>query len=264
MAARAPASDDEAPTGADGAAPAGTAAGGAITDPRVLERLAVFRDELLLWNQRFNLTAIADADGVDRRLVGDALRLLPALDGIAEEAGSGGRLVRLVDVGSGAGFPGLALKIARPDLDVTLVEATGKKVDFLRHAIETLGLEGAEAVHARAEDLGQDGRYRGRYDVATARAVAALPVLMELCVPLLRIGGQALFPKGADLGTEFAEGEMAAALVGARIERAELLPGEAGEPVTRLVIAAKIGETPARYPRRPGLPAKQPLGRDQT
>ena len=153
------------------------------------------------------------------------------------------------------------LKIARPNLDVTLIEATGKKVAFLRHAIATLGLEGVEALHGRAEELGRDPRYRGRYDLATARAVASLPVLLEICLPFLRVGGRALFPKGAALGTELAEGERAAALVGGRIERAELLPGGADEPVTRLVIAAKIRETPNRFPRRSGVPAKEPLGR---
>ncbi|HEY7032529.1 MAG TPA: 16S rRNA (guanine(527)-N(7))-methyltransferase RsmG [Thermomicrobiales bacterium] len=229
----------------------GAASGG--VDETARERLAVYRDALLEWNERFNLTAVKDPDGVDRRLIGDALRLLPAIDGFGA--------ARLVDVGTGAGLPGLVLKIARPDLDVTLIEATGKKVAFLRHAIAMLGLEGVEALHGRAEELGRDPRYRGRYDLATARAVAALPVLVELCLPFLRVGGRALFPKGPELGTEFAEGERAAALVGGRIESAEVLPIGAGEPVTRLVIAAKIRETPYRFPRRSGVPAKEPLGR---
>jgi 16S rRNA (guanine527-N7)-methyltransferase len=219
----------------------------------VRERLRVYRDELLIWNRKVNLTAVTEPEGVDRRLIGDALRLLPAVD----EFGAS----RLVDVGAGAGFPGLVVKIARPRIDVTLVEATGKKVAFLRHVIGLLRLEGVEAVHGRAEELGRDARYRERYDLATARAVAALPVLMELCLPFLRIGGRALFPKGAQLGTELAEGDRAAAIVGGRIERADLLPGGEGEPVTRLVIAAKIGKTPNRFPRRSGVPAKEPLGR---
>jgi 16S rRNA (guanine527-N7)-methyltransferase len=226
-------------------------------DAGARERLAVYRDELLVWNQRFNLTAVTEPEGVDRRLIGDSLRLLPVVDGFVVEAAG----VRLVDVGSGAGFPGLVIKIARPNIDVTLIEATGKKVAFLRHAIEVLGLEGIEALHGRAEELGQDRQYRGRYDLATARAVAALPVLVELCLPLLRVGGRALFPKGAELGTELAEGERAAAMVGGRIEKADVLPGGEDEPVTRLVIAAKIGETPNRFPRRSGVPAKEPLGR---
>lgn len=222
-------------------------------DEGVRERLTVYRDELLAWNRRVNLTAVTEPAGVDRRLIGDALRLLPVVDGLGP--------ARLVDVGSGAGLPGLVIKIARPAIDVTLIEATGKKVTFLRHAIALLGLEGAEAVHGRAEELGRDPRYRGRFDLATARAVAALPVLMELCLPLLRVGGRALFPKGAELGTELAEGEWAAALVGGRIEQADLLADGEDETVTRLVIAAKIRETPNRFPRRSGIPAKEPLGR---
>jgi 16S rRNA (guanine527-N7)-methyltransferase len=259
MAARPPAVD----AGAASAAPAGRPVLDALP-PAVRARLATYRDELLLWNRRGNLTAIAGADAVDRRLIGDSLRLLPALDAAVEATGAGRRGVQLVDVGTGAGFPGLALKIARPDLDVTLVEATGKKVAFLRHVIALLGLEGVEALHARAEDIGRDGRYRGRYDLATARAVAALPALLELCLPLLRTGGRALFPKGADLGTELAEGNRAAALLGGRIDEAALLPGESDEPVTRLVIAVKIAETPTRFPRRSGVPAKEPLGRALT
>jgi 16S rRNA (guanine527-N7)-methyltransferase len=232
-------------------------------DFRARERLRTFRDLLLEWNTRVNLTAITDPAGVDRRLFGDALRLLPAVDGFMNELGSRGVAASrsLVDVGTGAGVPGLVLKIVRPDLDVTLIEATGKKVAFLEAAIAALGLEGIEALHARAEDVGRDVRYRGRFDLATARAVAALPVLLELCIPLLRVGGRALFPKGTALGTELAEGKRAAALVGARIVSADLLPGDEDEPVTRLVIADKIGETPNRYPRRSGVPAKEPLGR---
>jgi 16S rRNA (guanine527-N7)-methyltransferase len=222
-------------------------------DDGVRKQLAVYRDELLRWNERVNLTAVRDPEGVDRRLIGDALRLLPFVD-----ATDG---ARLVDVGTGAGLPGLVVKIARPKIDVTLIEATGKKVAFLRHVIGILGLERVEALHGRAEELGRDPEHRGRYDLATARAVAALPTLVELCLPFLRVEGRALFPKGADLGTELAEGERAAALVGGRIETTEELPGDAGEPVTRLVIAAKIRQTPNRFPRRSGIPAKEPLGR---
>jgi 16S rRNA (guanine527-N7)-methyltransferase len=237
-------------------------------EPGVRGRLGVYRDLLLEWNGRFNLTAVTEPGEVDRRLVGDALRLLPEVDAYLDDSRTRGaqRVPEesrrsLVDVGSGGGVPGLVVAICRPGLDVTLVEATGKKVAFLRHAIAALGLERVEAIHGRAEELGRDDRYRARYDLATARAVASLPALLELCVPLLRVGGRALFPKGADLGTELAEGERAAALVGARIVRAEALPTGPGETVTRLVIADKIGETPTRYPRRSGIPAKEPLGR---
>ena len=156
------------------------------------------------------------------------------------------------------------LKIARPALDVTLVEATAKKVHFLRHVIAELGLDGVSAIHARAEELGRDPAHRARYDLATARAVAALPALLELCVPLLRVGGHALFPKSATLDAELADGERAAPLVGARILSHDLLPAQEDDLVTRLVIAIKIAQTPSRYPRRSGISAKELLGRAQT
>jgi 16S rRNA (guanine527-N7)-methyltransferase len=225
---------------------------GLSLDAGALGRFAAYRDLLLRWNDRFNLTAIAEPDEVDRRLILDALLMLPAIDA----ATAGIATPRRIDVGSGAGFPGLALKIARPNLVVTLVEATGKKVWFLRACVEELGLERVEARHARAEDLGHDPAYRGRFDLATARAVATLPALLELCMPFLRSGGRAFFPKGLNIAAELEAGRRAAPLVGARLAGAELLPGGR----TTLVVAEKVAPTPARLPRRPGLPSREPLG----
>ena len=219
-------------------------------------RLRLYRRLLAAWNDRFNLTAVTDPAEMDRRLFLDALRLVPALDEAARPPTGRRGAVRLVDIGSGAGFPGLVLKVARPALDVTLVEATGKKVDFLRHVVAELGLAGVEAIHARAEDLGRDPAYRGAHDVATARAVASLPALLEIATPLLRVGGWGLFPKGLDLDAELAAGERAGRLVGTTIRRAARL----GEAATRLVVVEKTAPTPARYPRRAGLPAREPLG----
>jgi 16S rRNA (guanine527-N7)-methyltransferase len=219
-------------------------------------QVVAYRDLLLEWNQRFNLTAITDPELVERRLFADAWRMLPAIDAVTS-----GRLARLIDVGSGAGFPGLALKIARPEIDVTLLEATAKKVAFLRHVVKTLGLEGVEAIHGRAEDLGHDPARREGFDLATARAVASLPALIELCTPFLKAGGHAFFPKSEQLDQELQEGEKAAQILGVHMLSAELLPALEGEQVTRLVIAAKIGRTPPQYPRRAGVPAREPLGR---
>jgi 16S rRNA (guanine527-N7)-methyltransferase len=224
--------------------------------PNQQAQVVTYRDLLLEWNKRFNLTAITDPELVERRLFLDAWRMLPAID----EA-TGGEPARLIDVGSGAGFPGLALKIARPALDITLLEATGKKVGFLQHVIDALGLDGVEAEHGRAEELAHDPSRRERYDLAPARAVASLPALIELCTPFLRVGGRALFPKSEDLGTELREGTKAAEEVGVTIVSADLLPVIEGEQVTRLVIVDRMVRTPPRYPRRAGLPAREPLGR---
>jgi 16S rRNA (guanine527-N7)-methyltransferase len=235
--------------------PADAFSAGPLT-PRQEAQVVAYRDLLLEWNQRFNLTAITDPDLVERRLFADAWRMLPAIDAVTY-----GQPARLIDVGSGAGFPGLALKIARPALDVTLLEATAKKVTFLRHVVETLGLEGVEAIHDRAEEFGHDPGRRERYDLATARAVASLPALIELCTPFLKIGGHALFPKSEQLDQELQEGKKAAQMLGVRMLSADLVPAIEGEQVTRLVIAAKIRRTPPQYPRRAGVPAREPLGR---
>jgi 16S rRNA (guanine527-N7)-methyltransferase len=232
-----------------------------LVDPTVVERLAIYRDDLLHWNQRFNLTAITEPDAVDRRLIGDALRLLPAVDEIVQRLGEQGGPTRLIDVGTGAGLPGLVIKIARPHLDVTLLDATAKKISFLQHMIETLSLDGVQAIQGRAEELGHDRRFRGQFDLVTARAVASLPALMELCLPLVKLGGWAVFPKGAEIDDELAEAERANRILGGRIDSARTLEYVQDAPVTRVVIVAKIHETPNRFPRRSGLPAKEPLGR---
>jgi 16S rRNA (guanine527-N7)-methyltransferase len=234
-------------------------------------QLRLFRDLLLRWNQRFNLTAITDPGEIDRKLIGDALAMLPAIDDAIDARRAAARrqqaeletasAARLVDIGSGAGFPGIVMSIARPELEVVLVEATGKKAGFLEHAILELGLTNTKAIHGRAEELARQPRHRARYQIATARAVAALPVLMELCVPFLEPGGHALFPKGGSIESELAAGQRAAALVGARIVSDAVVPSGGGETVTRLIIAVKIEATPDRYPRRSGIPAKEPLGR---
>jgi 16S rRNA (guanine527-N7)-methyltransferase len=223
-----------------------------------VRRLTRYRDLLLEWNQRFNLTAMKSAAEIDRWLIGDALRMLPAIDELIEEP-----TARLIDVGTGAGFPGLVLKIARPYLRVTLLDATNKKVAFLRTVIDDLGLEHVEAVHGRAEELARDPDHRGIYDLATARAVSSTPALLELCMPFVRVGGHGLFPKSTNIDEELATAIRVAPTLGARFARNEVLPATATAPVTRLLIFAKIGRTPTQYPRRSGLPAHEPLGRTE-
>jgi 16S rRNA (guanine527-N7)-methyltransferase len=172
------------------------------------------------------------------------------------------RARRLADVGSGGGLPGIPIKIMRPDLAMTLVEATGKKATFLRHAVDGLALKGVEIANTRVEDLGRTRAHRGAYDVVTCRAVARLSVVAEYCVPLLETGGCAIAMKGRLEPEELVEGNRAVDALGAKVAettRVSMLP-EVGEKERHLVILEKIRETPARYPRRPGLVAKRPLG----
>ena len=148
------------------------------------------------------------------------------------------------------------MKIVRPHLDVTLVDATAKKVAFVNEVIAALELEGARAVQGRAEELARERVYRARFGLATARAVASLPVLLEYVVPFLSIGGTALLPKGLEIAEELRLGRRAAAILGAEIVSALALPFG----TTRLVVARKVSPTAAAYPRRVGIPSRDPLG----
>ena len=210
--------------------------------------------ELADWNARFNLTAITDRQGVQVRHFLDSLSCLLALGNDVQEQS-------VIDVGSGAGFPGLPLKIVRPSLRLTLLEATGKKVKFLRHLVALLQLNDVDVIHARAEEIGQDPVQRESYDWVLARAVAALPTLVEYLLPLCRLGGYCLAQKGEKAAAEALAAEPAILLLGGRLNR--LLPVELpGLAETRhLVIIDKIARTPAKYPRRPGKPAKSPICR---
>jgi 16S rRNA (guanine527-N7)-methyltransferase len=211
-----------------------------------------YADELAAWNERFNLTAITEIESIESKHFLDSLTCLTAMG-----ARPGGRVV---DVGTGAGFPGLPLKIVLPRIRLTLVEATGKKADFCRHMVEVLGLDRVEVIHARAEEIGHRPEHREAYDWALARAVAVLPVLVEYLLPLLRIGGRAIAQKGEAGPAEAQAAEPALRLVGGRIRQVipVELPGVA-EP-RFLVVMEKAARTPEGYPRRAGVPAKKPLG----
>ncbi len=230
---------------------------GVSLDAEALTRFARYRNLLLERSSQFNLTAIREPEEIERRLFLDAIAMVPELDRLT---GSGSqrtsRSLRLIDVGTGAGFPGLALKIVRPNLEVTLVDATAKKVMFLNEVIAALELDLVRAVQGRAEELGRHSAYRARFDLATARAVATLPVLLEYVIPFLTIGGTALLPKGLEIAEELRLGRRAAAILGAEIVSAVALPFS----TTRLVVARKVSPTAAAYPRRVGIPSRDPLG----
>jgi 16S rRNA (guanine527-N7)-methyltransferase len=169
---------------------------------------------------------------------------------------------RLADVGSGGGLPGIPIKILKPDLAATLVESTGKKASFLRYAVDSLSLDNVEVANVRVEELGREKECRGAYDIVTSRAVARLSVVAEYSVPLLATGGRVLAMKGRLELEELEEGSRAADALGARVVETVEVPmlPEVGEKERKLVILEKIGETPARYPRRSGVAARRPLG----
>ena len=215
------------------------------------EQFIYYQQELLDWNTRVNLTSITNPDEVLIKHFINSLSLLMAYDTPN---------MRLLDIGAGAGFPGLPLKIIRPQWHVVLLEATGKKVKFLQHIIETLQLKDVVAVHGRAEELGHKAEYRGSFDVVTARAVASLPDLLEYAAPFCHIGGQMIFPKKGDLAEELARGKRAASQVGARF-KADIpvtLPGL--DDGRKLLVWEQEKKCPEQYPRSGGVMVKKPLG----
>lgn len=219
---------------------------------RQLEAFRWYRSELISWNERYNLTAITDPTGIEIRHFLDSLTCLLA---IAPQTRG-----RVIDVGSGAGFPGLPLKIVCPQIRVTLIEATRKKADFCQHVVDGLMLEGVEVIHGRAEEIAHQVGHRGGYNWALARAVAPLPVLVEYLLPFLNVGGWALAQKGDTAHSETQVADEALDILGGRVDR--LIPVELpGVVETRyLVMINKIAETPEKYPRRAGMPSKKPLG----
>jgi 16S rRNA (guanine527-N7)-methyltransferase len=216
-----------------------------------LQAFSLYRSRLLSANQEVNLTAITDPAEVEIKHFWDSLLLRQCL----LWTGTG----RAADVGSGAGFPGLPLKLAAPGLALDMFEASDKKVRFLRQMAAELGLEGVRAFHLRAEEAGRQPEFRERYDWALSRAVASMPVLLEYCLPLLRVGGFMAAYKGPGGEEEGENAKKAAALLGGR--RVEIyeasLPMEQGKRC--ILLYQKVAATPEQYPRRPGLPAKQPI-----
>ena len=214
------------------------------------EQFVRYREELLDWNTRVNLTAITNPEDVQVKHFLDSLSLLLVYDKPQ---------TRLLDIGTGAGFPGLALKIVRPEWQVVLLEATGKKVTFLRHVIDTLHLTGVEVVHGRAEELAHKPQYRATFDVVTARAVAALPTLLEYSAPFCRVGGEIILFKKGDIGSELIQGQRAARLLGAIFKEdiPVTLPGL--EDDRRLLVWQQQKPCPPQYPRSGSAIAKRPL-----
>lgn len=240
--------------------------------PAQLAAFQAYADELRAWNERFNLTAIKDLEAIQIKHFLDSLSILKVLS--PQPASEASRLrtldlslrtshselrTKLVDVGTGAGFPGLPLKIVCPQMQLTLVEATGKKVKFCEHVVETLKLSGVSVVKARAEEIGRDPAHREQYDWAVARAVAEMPTLAEYLLPLVRRGGRAVAQKGQDAPAETHGAEGAVKRLGGELE--QIVPVELPGIVEAryLVVFKKIAATPPAYPRRPGVAAKVPL-----
>lgn len=207
--------------------------------------------QLVEWNQRVNLTAITEPRSIETRHFLDSMSVLRAA---SLKPGC-----KVIDVGSGAGFPGLPLRIICPQIALTCLEATGKKTEFIRHTADLLGLSNVAVVHGRAEEIAQIPEHREQYDVAMARAVATLPVLVEYLLPLVKIGGKMIALKGESAAQEASAAQNALRLLGGKLRR--LIAVELPEVVEThyLILIDKVAASPMHFPRRAGVPSRKPL-----
>jgi 16S rRNA (guanine527-N7)-methyltransferase len=215
-----------------------------------IQQFELLQKELLNWNAHTNLTAITEPDEIITKHFLDSLTLMPHIPPSAR---------MLIDIGSGAGFPGLPIAIARPELHITLLDAVAKKTAFHTHIIETLSLPNVTTIHARAEELAHDSQYREQYDIATARAVAELATLCEYTLPFIKPGGICIAQKSTESAHQEATQSTQALLeLGGAVK--EITPITIPELSDRsLIIIEKISPTPGKYPRRSGVPSKRPL-----
>jgi len=226
-------------------------------DAVAFDRFATYLDLLEAWRGRAGLTAITDRDEVQRRHFGEALALLVTLR--ASGVMRAGVTTRVVDLGSGAGFPGLPMRIAEPGLQLTLVEANARRCRFLEAAVDALALDHVAVVQARAEEAGRDPALRATFDLAVARALAPLAVLVEYALPLVRDGGALAAQKGSRAAEELAEAGGAIATLNGTVEAILSLPVTPGTAPQQVVIVRRSGILDERFPRRAGMPSRRPL-----
>lgn len=216
-----------------------------------IDQFTTYFEQLVEWNEKMNLTAITEEPEVYLKHFFDSISAAFYVDLTGEKS--------ICDVGAGAGFPSIPLKICYPELEVTIVDSLNKRIGFLEHLAEKLKLDHVEFVHARAEDFGQNKKYREKFDIVTARAVARLSVLSELCVPLVKKGGLFVAMKGSAAEDELADAKKALSVLGAEFKENHsfLLPIE--ESDRNIFVFTKVKKTPGRYPRKPGMPNKSPI-----
>lgn len=219
-----------------------------LTD-EMLQQFEDYMKLLLEWNEKINLTAITNEDDIILKHFVDSLTILRYIE----------KDKSIVDIGTGAGFPGVPVKITREDINVTLVDSLNKRILFLKDIIEKLNLKKIETLHYRAEEFGQNKKYREGFDIATSRAVANLSILAEYLLPLVKVGGICICMKGSEIKQELENSRRAIQILGGKIDKVEEFVLPESDIKRNLVFIKKIKETPNKYPRKPGMPAKEPL-----
>lgn len=213
------------------------------------EKFAVYMELLREWNEKINLTAITDEEGILVKHFFDSCSISEFVDNNS----------KIIDIGTGAGFPGLPLKIVNDTLNLTLVDSLNKRINFLNEVKNKLGLKNVETVHGRAEDVGIDNKYREKYDFAVSRAVAELRILVEYLLPLVKVGGKVIAMKGPNIDGEVENAKKAVKLLGGEIERIESFRLGNTDNERTVIIIKKIKNTESKYPRKAGIPRKNPL-----
>lgn len=216
-----------------------------------LEQFLIYYEMLVEWNEKMNLTAITDFQDVMKKHFVDSVSLIKAYDVT--------KSVSIIDVGTGAGFPGLALKIAFPQLRVTLLDSLNKRILFLDAVIDKLNLSDVETIHGRAEDFAKPGKLREKFDLCVSRAVANLSTLSEYCLPFVKKGGMFISYKSEKISEEFEMAENAISFLGGRVKKQVEFTLPDSDIYRNLFVIEKIKETPKKFPRKAGLPSKEPL-----
>ena len=216
-----------------------------------LEMFQVYYHELITWNSRVNLTAITNYEDVQIKHFLDSLTLIPYLDRT--------NTMKVIDIGSGGGFPGVPLKIIRPDIDLTLIESTAKKTKFLNHLIGALKLDGTDVICGRAEEKAFEAVFREQYDIALTRAIGVLSTNLELSLPFCKVSGLSVSYKKNAIKDELDSAKHAAPILGGQFDRVEPVSRDLFPDRRVLVFFRKVSPTPSKYPRNIGIPSKRPL-----
>lgn len=220
-------------------------------DDNQVQQLLTYKDILLEWNEKMNLTAITEEEEVMVKHFLDSLSCIQSQ--YLKEEGT------MIDVGTGAGFPGIPLKVYFPKLKLTLLDSLNKRVEFLKEVSQELGLEDVNFVHGRAEECGQEETHREQYDYAVARAVASLNVLVEYCLPFVKVGGYFICQKGPQLKEEIQNSQNAITVLGGKVVEQKEITLPFSDITHSLLVIEKIKQTPTKYPRKPGTPSKKPI-----